>query len=352
MSTLMSAVLDILSKDLDDYWASVTTAAGDTNKSYLVDDLLYEKVPDWVCDGMIIYLPLGPSGIGTAESRVIDSINRGNTLVAKSYFSAQVLGTSVPYEVHRLFTRNQKLLALRAAAPLLCPSYHTVVRDSSIKVIESQYEYDISSLLIYGNRPHQVLLAQNTIRSIWALNTPYVAGNYVRPTTLAKFTGHVYKCTISGTSHLTTEPTWPTTVGATVTEAGKTTTWECMDEVDYSNAPKLPLHDWDITPDGKLMLNATFDNDSVLTIVGIKPLAFTGTGATETIALDSPHTYVLSAQAIVWLCSQKISSAGTQDVARWTALKQQWEAELAMRKIKYPMKPPDGTLISGPGLSV
>jgi len=356
MSTLMSAILDILSKDLDDYWSSNTTAAGDTNKSYLVDDLLYEKVADWVCDGMVVYLPLGPSGAGTAETRIVDSLNRGNQLIAKSYFSAQVtpagILTSVPYEVHRLFTRNQKLLALRAAATLLAPSYHTVVRDSSIKVVESQYEYDISTLAIYQNRPHQVLLAQNTIRSIWAIGTTYTAGDYVRPTTLAKFTGHVYKCTVGGASHATTEPTWPTTVGATVTEAGKPTTWECMDEVDYSNAPKLPLHDWDITPDGKLFLNATFDADSVLTIVGIKPLAFTGSGASETIALDSPHTYVLSAQAICWLCSQKISSAGTQDVARWTALKQQWEAELATRKIQYPMKPPDGTIISGPGLTV
>ena len=351
MATLMSAALEILSKDLDDYWSAVTTAAGDAAKSYLVDDLLHEKVPDWVQDGMVVYLPLGPAGITAAETRVVDSIQFNNRLVIKTTFSALV-ANAITYEIHRLFTRNQKLAALRVAAPLLAPQYHTVVRDSSFKIVESQYEYDISSLSIYGNRPHQVLLAQNTIRSIWAIGTTYTAGDYVRPTTLAKFTGHVYKCTVGGASHASTEPTWPTTVGATVTEAGKATTWECMDEVDYSNAPKLPLHDWDITPDGKLMLNATFDTDTVLTIVGIKPLAFTGTGTAETIALDSPHTYVLSAQAICWLCSQKISSAGSQDVARWTALKQQWETELAQRKIKYPMKVPDGTMISGPGLSV
>jgi hypothetical protein len=350
MSTLMSAILTILGNDLDDGWTSTASASGDSAKSYLQDDNLYEKVADWVCDGMIVYLPLGPSGVGTAETRVVEKLD-GNKLYPKLAFSAQVLITA-PYEVHRMFSRTQKLLALRQAAVLVCPGLHTVVRDSSIKIIASQYEYDISSLAIYGNRPHQVLLAQNTIRSIWVKNTAYVADDYVRPTTLALFTGHVYKCTIAGTSHLTTEPTWPTTIGATVTESGKTTTWECMDEVDYSNAPKLPLHDWDITPDGKLFLNATFDADTVMTIVGIKPLAFTGSGASETIALDSPHTYVLSAQAIIWLIQQKISSAGSQDVARWTALKQQWEAELAMRKIKYPMKAPDGTIISGPGLTV
>jgi hypothetical protein len=290
MSTLMSAALTILGNDLDDGWTSTASASGDTAKSYLQDDNLYEKVADWVCDGMIVYLPLGPSGIGTAETRVVEKID-GNKLYPKLAFSAQVLITAA-YEVHRMFSRTQKLLALRQAAVLIAPAYHAVVRDSSIKVVESQYEYDISSLSIYQNRPHQVLLAQNTIRNIWAIGTTYTAGDYVRPTTLAKFTGHVYKCTVGGASHASTEPTWPTTVGATVTEAGKPTTWECMYEVDYSNTPKLPLHDWDVTPDGKLMLNATFDADSVLTIVGIKPLAFTGSGASEAIALDSPQTYV------------------------------------------------------------
>jgi hypothetical protein len=349
MSTLMSALIVLLSNDLDDYWVSTTTAAGDAAKQYLVDDSLYEKVPDWVSDGMVVYLPLGPGGAGSPETRVVDSIQNNNQLVTKTAFSAQV-ATSVGYEIHRLFTRNQKLAALRQAATLVCPEIHAVVRDMSLVTIDNKYEYDISSLAIYRNRPHQVLIAQQTIRDIWVKATTYVADDYVRPTTLATFTGYVYKCTTAGTSHASTEPTWPTESAGTVTDG--TVVWTRQDDLDYSNYPMLPLHDWDITPDGRLFLNATYTAGYKLMIVGIKPLAFTGSGAAETIALDSPFTLILSAQAVIWLCQQKISSAGTQDAARWIALKQQWEAELASRIVKYPMRAPDGTIITGPGLTV
>jgi len=87
-------------------------------------------------------------------------------------------------------------------------------------------------------------------------------------------------------------------------------------------------------------------------IVGIKPLAFTGSGVTETIALDSPFTLILSAQAALLLCKRIVGSAGTQNIERWIQLAQAWVAELATRKLQYPMKPPDGTLISGAGLTV
>jgi len=87
-------------------------------------------------------------------------------------------------------------------------------------------------------------------------------------------------------------------------------------------------------------------------VVGIKPLVFTSSGASETIALDSPFTLVLSAQAAVYLCKQKINTAGSQDIERWTTLMQSLMQELVVRKQKFWMKPPDGTLISGPGLTV
>lgn len=349
MTTLMTEIIELVSKDSDDHWISTTTADGDSIASYLVDDSLYEKVPDWICDGMVIYLPLGPSGAGSPETRVVDSLQYNNQLVTKTSFSAQVV-SGVAYEVHRLFTRNQKLVALRQAASLVFPEIHAVVRDMSLKTVDYKYEFDISSLGIHRNKPHQVLLAQQIFRDIWVKDTAYIVGDYVRPTTLAKFTGYVYKCTIAGTSHEDTEPTWPTTVGGTVEDG--TAIWTCQEELDYSNYPMLPLHDWDITPDGRLFLNASYTAGYNLCIVGIKPLAFSGDDAAETIDLASPFTLVLSAQAIIWLCQQKINSAGTQNAERWVASKQMWEAELASRKIKYPMGFPTGTLISGPGLTV
>lgn len=55
----------------------------------------------------------------------------------------------------------------------------------------------------------------------WAVATAYVLGDHVEPTADNTYT---YECTTAGTSHATTEPTWPTgTLGQTVTDG--TVTW-------------------------------------------------------------------------------------------------------------------------------
>ena len=55
----------------------------------------------------------------------------------------------------------------------------------------------------------------------WAANTAYVVGDIRVPTTRNNRT---YVCTVAGTSHASTEPTWPTTTGGTVTDG--TVTWK------------------------------------------------------------------------------------------------------------------------------
>jgi len=349
MATLMSAMLTLLGQDLDDDWSSTTTADGNANKLTLEDDDLNEKVAEWVNDGMVAYLPDGPSGTGSAETRVVDSLS-GTTLTVKTAFSAKVV-SGVSYEVHRLFTRNQKLVALRNAARLTCPGLHAVVRDMDLlETVDYKYEFDISSLSIFQNRPHQILLAQETIEDIWVKDTAYAEDDIVRPTLLSTFTGYVYKCTTAGTSHATTEPTWPTSPDDTVVDG--TATWTCQDDLDYSNYPMTPLHDWDVTPDGRLFLNASYTAGYKLMVVGIKPLAFSGSGAAETVALDSPFDLVLSAQAALYLCQQRAGSAVSQNAERWQQQVQHWQQQLALRKAQYSMHPPDGTLITGGGLTV
>ncbi len=348
MATLMSAMLTLLGEDVDDSWTGTTTSQGAADKLDLIDDALYEKVADWIADGMIVYLPDGPSGSGSAETRVADALS-GNTLDVKTAFSVRV-ESGVSYEIHKLFTRSQKLIALRNSAALICPGIHTVVRDmDTVETTVNKFEFDISSLSIYQNRPHQLLLAQQVIRDIWVKSTAYTKGDYVRPTGLSTFTGLVYKCTTAGNSD-TTEPTWPTDADDTVVDGSAT--WTTQEDLDYSNYPMLPLHDWDITPDGKLFFNYSYDAGYKVMVVGIKPLAFTGSDATETIALDSPFTLVLSAQAALYLWKQRAGGAGTQNIERAIQLTQDWTAELAVRSAKYWMKPPDGTLIAGPGLTV
>jgi hypothetical protein len=65
--------------------------------------------------------------------------------------------------------------------------------------------------------------AANSWGTVWAVGTTYTAGQIVKPT-VGNQNGHIYLCQTAGTSHATTEPTWPTTRGATVTD--NTVTWE------------------------------------------------------------------------------------------------------------------------------
>ena len=57
---------------------------------------------------------------------------------------------------------------------------------------------------------------------IWVKGTVYTAGYYVKATASYNY---VYECTVGGTSHASTEPSWPTSVGGTVTD--NTVTWTC-----------------------------------------------------------------------------------------------------------------------------
>jgi len=60
--------------------------------------------------------------------------------------------------------------------------------------------------------------------SVWAVNTAYTT-EIITPTT-ANMNGLAYQCTVAGTTHAATEPTWPTTIGGTVADG--TATWTCV----------------------------------------------------------------------------------------------------------------------------
>jgi phage tail sheath gpL-like len=72
-----------------------------------------------------------------------------------------------------------------------------------------------------------------SLYATWALTTAYLVGDCVIPK--ASPNGLYFKCTTPGTSSNTTEPTWPTTVGQTVTDG--TVTWTCWGSTATGNVP-------------------------------------------------------------------------------------------------------------------
>ena len=80
----------------------------------------------------------------------------------------------------------------------------------------------IGSEVVYSNANARIGVGSGDANvSAWAASTAYSLGAKVRPTTA---NGNVYECTTAGTSG-TTEPTWPTAEGGTVTD--NTVVWTC-----------------------------------------------------------------------------------------------------------------------------
>jgi hypothetical protein len=75
--------------------------------------------------------------------------------------------------------------------------------------------------LVRGNRFYWQNFQEAYGADAWEDTTGYTVGKVVQPVTP---NGRSYKCTIAGTSHVATEPTWPTTVNATVVDGSVTWT--------------------------------------------------------------------------------------------------------------------------------
>lgn len=78
----------------------------------------------------------------------------------------------------------------------------------------------------------------------WATATAYVVGDRVEPTTPNTF---VYECTTAGTSHASTEPTWPTTGIGTSTVSDGTAVWTLLSARHEITEVKLALTNGGLT---------------------------------------------------------------------------------------------------------
>ena len=79
-----------------------------------------------------------------------------------------------------------------------------------------------------------VITQLQTTYSAWAASTAYTLGNYRRPTTANSL---YYEVTTAGTS-AASEPTWPTTIGTTVTDG--TVVWTCRGYYGGFPSPHIP----------------------------------------------------------------------------------------------------------------
>ena len=89
-------------------------------------------------------------------------------------------------------------------------------------------------------------LGYRTSPPTWEAATPYAEGDIIVPTT-GKETGFFYECTTAGTSHATTEPTWPTVLGETVVD--NTVVWTCHSPSEASQAGVYWIDGWEWTSD-------------------------------------------------------------------------------------------------------
>jgi len=103
------------------------------------------------------------------------------------------------------------------------------VQDLEAAVIEQKakalrHEFENAFLNADGSSDQPTGLYSLMKGTAWATGTAYALGVFVVPTAGLE-NGFRYECTTAGTSHATTQPTWPTTEGATVTDG--TVVWTC-----------------------------------------------------------------------------------------------------------------------------
>jgi hypothetical protein len=100
-----------------------------------------------------------------------------------------------------------------------------------------------AAIYLIGDAYEHILRNYDTAGDIWRYGTAYVIGDKVRS---LLDNGNIFVCTVAGTSHASTEPTWTTTEGATYTDG--TVTWKQFRKIpintDSFETLKSQRSDW------------------------------------------------------------------------------------------------------------
>lgn len=136
----------------------------------------------------------------------------------------------------------------------------------------------------------------------WAASTAYALGDVRRPTTR---NGFVYEVTTAGTS-AATEPAWPTTLGATVTDG--TVVWTCRANATLGS----------IAVDGTDFTLADGDvSGRKVTIAAQTGIAITLSGTANHVAvIDTVNKRLLH---VTTMPGQAVTAGNTANTAAWDA---------------------------------
>jgi fibronectin-binding autotransporter adhesin len=154
---------------------------------------------------------------GTVNSKTSIYPTLGSLAQGSSVYGGQVVNNNTPYD---RYPSGISLMGTTGAGNSgFGPTYgivetYTGYGDSSAFPTQMVYGVDGSvstRTAIMGAKP------------VWTGSATHSVNDYIMPTS-AHETGHYYQATIAGTS-TGTEPTWPTTSGATVQDSAGTTTW-------------------------------------------------------------------------------------------------------------------------------
>jgi hypothetical protein len=184
----------------------------------------------WILPVSAAHLIEFASVVGELENQDLDSLAALNGAALGGAVTSFAFGALITMDrsVYRARTVTQAFTGLDLSTAEY-DNWQVGIRDNT----QTELQWDCGSGKIDGftvsgdaNGTLTIVWPESLIGPVyttWAVATAYARGDFVRPTVN---NGYCYQVTsAAGTSHAATEPTWPTTVGATVTDNG--ITWTC-----------------------------------------------------------------------------------------------------------------------------
>lgn len=424
MSTTLEACMLELSRQIGDFWTGTTTSAGAAGGTTIVDTSLSAKANDWIADAPQEMYDRITSGTYDEQERKISSLDNTTGTLTTLAHGGQI-GSSVTYEVHRLFSASEKRRALIYAARKAFPYIFTEINDDSkttgnwlrdgdlengwtSSTVNSYWTASTSTMtktttakyFKRGATSMKIDTAAGYVYQDWSLNDNLKLLRGKQVTFKAETWCDTASClrlaiydgtTTTYSSYHDGDSTWrddadPLDVTATIDDeatdvsfriyhasaAGTSyvddlrvtgTGWDKVYigdlglyqnqphtvEIQHDNyiqyEPWLRLHKYDVDSDGYLLLG-NLSSDYRIRIKGIGVLDFLASGASSTswsatIAIDSPQTDILIAEAVIYLYTQMIMPNYTSgEREQFLSMLQYWENELNNRRAKYMMIAP------------